>query len=528
MGVSDTHERMNTSGKTGGAQNVQTESIQPALGFALSSQKKQRKLVDVDVVMEDAPAAEERDYISNITDGQFVSVNPKAPKAPLVIPLRRAIETTVILSAGPQTEDDKLDAEARQSLVEEALGSMKAGKKIAAIPLLQQNQIPGLAEIADEKQKLEFDINSRPDEQSMDRYESTPIELFGEAMLRGMGWEEGKPVGLNSTEIVKPFEFVKRYDRGGIGSEIQEDVPKFRKYIKPGESREPKKRMRIATGADGKVRHRRDLDEELIEAAPTKLRAGVLVVVVGGRHQGLEARFISPLNTHGLCLVKLTKSGEEVEVDGDDLSIVDEAQRKHQKKFGFGLIRDVKTHQPAADSPPKHKRKHSRSRSPEPNIKPEPSHNLTTRPRSPQPPPKKSKHDSDSKSSKRSEGEKAGKNWVRGDIRVKVVSKKLRDGVLYMKKATVLDVVAPGRVNLRFDSGMMVQDVKEKYLETALPRIGGVVMMLRGRQIGLRAHLLETNFENNQGVIQYLEELQPEIVCLDDIAEFVQGDMKWR
>jgi hypothetical protein len=29
----------------------------------------------------------------------------------------------------------------------------------------------------------------------MQEYERTPIDLFGEAMLRGMGWKKGEPIG---------------------------------------------------------------------------------------------------------------------------------------------------------------------------------------------------------------------------------------------------------------------------------------------------------------------------------------------
>ena len=35
----------------------------------------------------------------------------------------------------------------------------------------------------------------------LDAYEAMPVELFGEAMLRGMGWEEGRCVGKNSKGV---------------------------------------------------------------------------------------------------------------------------------------------------------------------------------------------------------------------------------------------------------------------------------------------------------------------------------------
>lgn len=38
----------------------------------------------------------------------------------------------------------------------------------------------------------------------MDAYEAMPIEAFGEAMLRGMGWHEGKAVGKNVKGVSTP------------------------------------------------------------------------------------------------------------------------------------------------------------------------------------------------------------------------------------------------------------------------------------------------------------------------------------
>lgn len=35
----------------------------------------------------------------------------------------------------------------------------------------------------------------------LDAYEAMPVEAFGEAMLRGMGWQEGKSVGKNAKQV---------------------------------------------------------------------------------------------------------------------------------------------------------------------------------------------------------------------------------------------------------------------------------------------------------------------------------------
>ena len=49
--------------------------------------------------------------------------------------------------------------------------------------------------------QLREDLMRLPDEASEAQYEAVPVELFGEAMLRGMGWSEGKALGRRATEV---------------------------------------------------------------------------------------------------------------------------------------------------------------------------------------------------------------------------------------------------------------------------------------------------------------------------------------
>lgn len=49
----------------------------------------------------------------------------------------------------------------------------------------------------DESTAFRNDVANRPDETTMEDYERMPVEHFGAALLRGMGWSEGQGIGRN-------------------------------------------------------------------------------------------------------------------------------------------------------------------------------------------------------------------------------------------------------------------------------------------------------------------------------------------
>lgn len=46
-----------------------------------------------------------------------------------------------------------------------------------------------------------------PDMATEAEYEAIPVEAFGEAMLRGMGWIEGRALGRRDMEVSLPAAF---------------------------------------------------------------------------------------------------------------------------------------------------------------------------------------------------------------------------------------------------------------------------------------------------------------------------------
>ncbi|KAB2100811.1 hypothetical protein AG0111_0g11095 [Alternaria gaisen] len=61
------------------------------------------------------------------------------------------------------------------------------------------------------------DVHNAPDAPTLEAYEATPIEGFGAALLRGMGWKDGEEIGKNGV-AAKPKEIKRRPALLGIGA----------------------------------------------------------------------------------------------------------------------------------------------------------------------------------------------------------------------------------------------------------------------------------------------------------------------
>ncbi|KAF1914969.1 DExH-box splicing factor binding site-domain-containing protein [Ampelomyces quisqualis] len=68
-----------------------------------------------------------------------------------------------------------------------------------------------------EEESFRNDLRDAPDAPTLDAYAATPIEGFGAALLRGMGWKDGEAVGKNGT-TAKPNEIKRRPALLGIGA----------------------------------------------------------------------------------------------------------------------------------------------------------------------------------------------------------------------------------------------------------------------------------------------------------------------
>ncbi|KAF9558991.1 hypothetical protein EC968_006774 [Mortierella alpina] len=123
------------------------------------------------------------------------------------------------------TDEETLDQAAARKIIQAASGEMPADAR--NLILRGQENVH-----ADEVEAFQKNLDLLPDEASLEDYEKVPVEDFGAALLRGMGWK-GDSKGSEA------IEFHRRPALLGLGAKPKEPEPITKKYIKPGESRTP-------------------------------------------------------------------------------------------------------------------------------------------------------------------------------------------------------------------------------------------------------------------------------------------------
>eukprot|EP00033_Pygsuia_biforma_P002968 GCRY01003269.1.p1 GENE.GCRY01003269.1~~GCRY01003269.1.p1 ORF type:complete len:443 (+),score=111.02 GCRY01003269.1:120-1448(+) len=242
-------------------------------------------------------------------------------------------------------EDEEPKEKKANRTAEEDATKAKSEKVVETSPVDEDEEALNaiLQDAADfESMRLKEDLENCPDMEE-GQYSNVTIETFGEAMLRGMGWEKGKAYGKYGNEVVEPMEYIPRHHRLGLGAnpEAAEDKLKEkadrRKYIKPGETREPKKFYGLAPGEDGRVRHHRGLNEKLVEIKAARIEAGNPVLVTRGPHEDLYGLIDSLGETS--CRVRLAISKEVVKIKTSHLKAI----AAHEYKALGRPVRKVKT-----------------------------------------------------------------------------------------------------------------------------------------------------------------------------------------
>jgi len=461
----------------------------PVAGFADDTEIETTEYVlgfDSDKIQSTAPKKKTVELVIPLQKpNSYAKPKPKPAvengDGPAVTPTEGGDAAASGAGAAKPGDDGKLDVEL--SLEERAIKALndnasKFGKEeeeeeTLAVPLLMQNRVPGHDDLGDEKEQYLNDVASRPDEASMDEYETVPIMSFGAAMLRGMGWKKGEAIGGVMKGLSTPIVGVPRRQGLGIGAtrdkELMPDKRKPKKYVKPGESRE-KVDMVAKPDADGRVRHMRSIDDELVEAEDISIRTDAYVKITAGPHRGLLGRINKVIGQR--VMVKLTLSSEVVKMHEDDLKPIAKAAYNQGRKEG-----------PSNGSGSSGKKSSSSSLS----------------------------------SSKREE-----RPWLCESIQVRIISSKYKSGKYYNKKVNIVDVTDPKTCSCTTDEGKLLEGVRQKDVETIIPKeTNTTVKVVQGKHAGRRGKLLEKNKAKGSCYVQLTNEHDARKFYYDEVSQFV-------
>ncbi|KAF9357360.1 hypothetical protein BGX26_003838 [Mortierella sp. AD094] len=170
-------------------------------------------------------------------------VEHRTEKDDNTVQIETTTSTTITEDVVMEQKEETLDELAARKIIEAATGE----RSEEARRLILQSQ-----QNVDDVEAFQKNLEELPDEATLDDYEKVPVEEFGAALLRGMGWNGD----MKGSEAI---EYNRRPALLGLGAKPKEPEPITKKYIKPGESRTPqaiKVPERNTTGRSGSSSNR--------------------------------------------------------------------------------------------------------------------------------------------------------------------------------------------------------------------------------------------------------------------------------
>ncbi|XP_030947075.1 protein MOS2-like [Quercus lobata] len=211
---------------------------------------------------------------------------------------------------------------------------------------------------------------------------------------------------------------------------------------------------------------------------PFRFSVGKNVRVIAGRDVGLKGRIVKVLESKSEVVLELSKSEEKVQVRVEHLAELG----SKEEEICLNKLREA-----ASES-------------------------------------KKRKMETMTMTTTTTKSTSIKASWLKSHIRVRIISKDLKGGRLYLKKGEVVDVVGPRTCDVSMDeSRELIQGVSQDFLETALPRCGGPVLVLCGKHDGVLGNLVSKDLEQETAVVQDGNNHEYVNVWLDQIVEYI-GD----
>lgn len=443
---------------------------------------------------------EQRDYFTEIEKNEIQSAKSNEKPKELIIPLiqknRWHKPDQAAQKEGKPVETkpecDSVESQAVKELIEDSRRQLEQYQNGTLtdpnlnIPLLRQNVVPDGFEDGDHVK-----VDLRPESSTQEDYENVPVQAYGLAMLKGMGWKKGEGIGRTFQQDVKPVEHELRPKMLGLGADrsaIKDlEHKKHQRPPKPGEERQE--------------------EEELV------MRAGTCVLVESGVHKELYGKVESVDADNARVVVKLAIGGKNVSISHYAIKLVG---RKEYDKYSKDLSRLSKAHKELEKEKEKDKekerhRQEEKERSRDDRAKSKSS--KTDRGRDD----RKRKHRDSSPDKEKLPAKEAKPppSWLQRDLKVRFIDKAFKGGRYYNSKMRVEDVLSSSTCVCRTEEGRLLDDVKQVMLETIVPKHeNDYVMVVLGEHRGQVGRILQRDKNKCRATVQ-LDRYEEELFSLD-------------
>ncbi|XP_074538255.1 G-patch domain and KOW motifs-containing protein [Halichoeres trimaculatus] len=460
---------------------------------------------------ETAVKNEERDYLTGIDRNELQSTKPSEKPKELIIPLIQKNrwykhektgerEGNGGRSQNTAQEQDSVDSQAVKELIEDSRRQLEEWQNgpqsdrllNLSIPLLMQNQVPDGYEDGD---KVKVDL--RPESSTEADYENVPVEAYGLAMLKGMGWNKEEGIGRTFKQHVKPIEHQLRPKGLGLGADrsaIKDLEPsRNQRPPKPGEER-------------GK-------EEELV------MGPGGCVLVTSGAHKDLYGKIEGVDPDNARVMVKLAIGNKTVTVSQYAVKLVG---RKEYEKYSKDLSRLSKAHKDKEKEKEKEKerdrdqqRRGEKERKANGNEVKHKSSERDDRKDERKRKHRESSQDREKPPVKEARRPPAPPSWLQRDLKVRFIDKSFKGGRYYNSKMRVEDVLTPTTCVCRTEEGRLLDDVKQDMLETIVPKSeNDSIMVVLGEQRGQVGRILQRDKNKCRAMVQ-LDRYEEKVFTLD-------------
>uniref|UniRef100_UPI00358E12C1 G-patch domain and KOW motifs-containing protein isoform X2 n=1 Tax=Myxine glutinosa TaxID=7769 RepID=UPI00358E12C1 len=384
------------------------------------------------------------------------STKPKELYKELVIPLikQNRWETLKGKKLLPEQKPNDAEFEAIKEVLEDSRRFLEkqeqrdihAMDETFAIPMLLQNKVPDGFEDGGK-----VDVSLRPDVATEADYAAIPVEAYGLAMIRGMGWKPGEGIGKTFKQEVKVMEHQLRPKGLGLGADRSAlealEGKKPARPLKPGEQRAAEEPLGHVPG--GHV---------LLESGPHKGLCGkieavdadnarlVVRLALGGNAMTVSQYVARPVSSKEYDKLR---QGSSTNKGGNKDEEVGKAKRRKQEQKGDGggwqerHLDRQETVGMEFDMRSQDGKRHGT----------------------------KKKHDVLVEKRKNTVPVMPESScWLHRDLRVRFIDRSYKGGKYYNCKVTIEDVVTADKCDCRTDEGRLLEGITEVMVETIVPK----------------------------------------------------------